>query len=99
MCGHRSSYKIARLNFSYRSSDHKIREIFLESGCTQLLKNIGNRGEGLPGKKPHFSCPCAIYAFDQNGEIPVGGLDYPDQVFVRLEWISKGTLGLITNLA
>ena len=57
-------------------------------------KALGNRGQGLPGEKPDFSRLSAIYAFDQNVEITVSGLYYPDQVFVRLKRISLGTLGI-----
>jgi hypothetical protein len=95
---HKKRHQFKEGDFSYPSRDHEIREILLEGGCTQFLKSIGNRGQGLPGKKPDFSRLWAIYAFDQNIEITVGGMDYPDEVFVRLEWISTGTLGLIADL-
>jgi hypothetical protein len=61
-------------------------------GLIQLLESIGNRGQGLPGEKPDVSRLSAIYAFNQNVEVTVSGLNYPDQVFVRLERISLGTL-------
>ena len=49
-------------------------------------------------KSQTFSRLSAIYAFDQNVDVTVSCLYHPDQVFVRLEWISLGTLGFIADL-
>jgi len=62
------------------------------------VKSIRNPGQSLLREEPDLSRLSSIDAFNHNVEITVDGLDYSDQLFVRLEWITTGTLGFITNL-
>ena len=70
------------------SLDQEFWEKFLHRGRTQFLKNIRNRSQGFPGKKPDFSHRLsAIYAFDQNVEIAFTSGDCSDYVFIGPEWV------------